>query len=108
MLFWFPISTFQIHQGLSSVRRFSVGRSSSELGSAVVCGEVFCLSVCSVRVRNVGLPGPLSIALRANITLRRRAFTESNSDEVTIYSGRAGRILAISFCVFSMRSWVGG
>ena len=39
---------------------------------------------------------------------RSRAFTLSNSEVVTIYSGLFGRMRAISFCAASMRSGVGG
>ncbi len=40
--------------------------------------------------------------------LRKRAFTRSNSEVVTMYSSRAGRIVAISSCAFCTRSGVGG
>jgi len=60
------------------------------IGSCVwVC--VLVLSVCSVRVAQRGLPGSLSLALRENMMLRRRAFTESNSEVETMYSSRAGK-----------------
>src|ERR1700745_1554364 len=92
-------------QGESSGRRFKVGRSSSVvLGSS----PLGCFLDCSVLVRRVGLPAPLSCFLRANVMLRSRSFTLSNSELVTMYSGRFGKIRAISFCAFSMRSGVGG
>src|SRR4029077_17899195 len=69
---------------------------------------VGCFLDCSVLVRRVGLPGALSETLRVNMMLRSREFTVSNSDVVTMYSCLAGRMRAISFCVFSMRSGVGG
>jgi len=59
-------------------------------------------------VRSVGLPGALSEALRVNMMPRRRDFTLSNSEVVTMYSDRAGRMRAISFWAASMRSGVGG
>src|SRR5579883_2381178 len=93
-------------QGCESGRRFSVGRSSS-LGGAPG-SEVFVLFVCSVFFLNVGLFAWLSTALRENIMLRSLAFTESNSEVVTMYSCFAGKIRAISFCAFSMRSALGG
>src|SRR5258708_15558398 len=99
-----PIGHCNMAQGESG-RRFKVGRSSSPV--SVVPGP--CpFWVCSVRVRKVGLPGALSFTLRANVMLRSRSFTPSNSEVVTMYSGRFGKIRAISFCAFSMRSGVGG
>src|SRR5690242_12416658 len=91
--------------GWESGRRLSVGRSSS----LVLLGSLLpgCFLDCSVLVRRVGLSLP-SVTLRENIMLRRRAFTVSNSEVVTMYSCRAGRMRAISFCVFPMRSGVGG
>src|SRR6266404_5990189 len=94
-----------LRYGCVSGRRFSVGRSSSLLLGSLPFG---CFLDCSVLVRSVGLPGALSVALRENMILRRRLLTESNSDVVTRYSCFAGRMRAISFCVFSMRSGVGG
>src|SRR2546430_2100764 len=91
--------------GWESGRRLRVGRSSS----LVLLGSlpVGCFLDCSVLVRSVGL-SLASVALRENMMLRRRPFTVSNSEVVTMYSWRAGRMRAISFCVFSMRSGVGG
>src|SRR5690349_20951590 len=91
--------------GWESGRRFSVGRSSS----LVVFGSLLpgCFLDCSVLVRSVGL-SLVSVALRENMMLRRRALTVSNSEVVTMYSWRAGRMRAISFCVLPMRSGVGG
>src|SRR5260370_8829751 len=67
-----------------------------------------CFLDCSVLVRSVGLPGALSVTLRENMILRRRLLTESNSDVLTRYSCFAGRMPAVSFCVFSIRPGVGG
>src|SRR6202048_5368752 len=89
--------------GVVSGRRFNVGRSSSGLA----LGSCPFLSACSVLVRNVGFPGA-ACTLRENTMLRRRAFTVSNSEVVTTYYAFAGRMRAISFCVFAMRSGVGG
>src|SRR5882724_5986071 len=94
-----------LDQGCESGRRLSVGRSSSALVGSLPVG---CFLDCSVLVRSVGLPGALSLTLRENMMLRRRAFTVSNSDVVTMYSCLAGNMRAISFWVFSMRSGVGG
>jgi hypothetical protein len=44
----------------------------------------------------VGLLGP-SLAFFVNVKWRRRSFTLANSEVVTMYSGRLGRIRAISF-----------
>src|ERR1700674_2201348 len=102
-----PVSLQKLstHHGWESGRRLSVGRSSSVLLGSVLVG---CFLDCSVLVRRVGLPGALSLTLRENMMLRRRDFTESNSEVVTMYSCLAGSMRAISFCVFSMRSGVGG
>src|SRR5271156_6517424 len=97
--------SFAVHG--ESGRRFNVGRSSSVLFGSVDVGFLD-LSDCSVFVRSVGLPGPLFTALGENMIFPSRAFPESNSEVVTMYSGFDGRIDAISFCVFSMRSGVGG
>src|SRR6266581_4430539 len=70
--------------GCESGRRLRVGRSSSVLLGSLPVG---CFLDCSVLVRREGLPGALSETLRENMMLRMRA---------------------ISFCVFSMRSGVGG
>src|SRR6266403_1168473 len=94
-----------LRYGCVSGRRLSVGRSSSLLLGSLPVG---CFLDCSVLVRRVGLPGALSETLRVNMMLRRRDFTVSNADFVTMYSCLAGRMRAISFCVFSMRSGVGG
>src|SRR5260370_39007900 len=94
-----------IHYGCESGRRLSVGRSSSELLGSVLVG---CFLDCSVLVRRDGLPGALSDTLRVNMMLRRRDFTVSNSEVVTMYSCLAGRMRAISVCVFSMLAGVGG
>src|SRR5713101_4309282 len=102
---FFLVKAFLAHQGCVSGRRLRVGRSSSELLGSLPVG---CFLDCSVLVRSVGLPGPLSVALRLNMMPRRRDFTLSNSEVVTMYSDFAGRMRAISFWVFSMRSGVGG
>src|SRR5882724_4440269 len=94
-----------LRYGCVSGRRLSVGRSSSVLLGSLPVG---CFLDCSVLVRRVGLPGPLSVAFRLNMMPRRRDFTLSNSEVVTMYSDFAGRMRAISFWVFSMRSGVGG
>src|SRR5260370_5626511 len=90
--------------GWESGRRLRVGRSSSVLVGSLPVG---CFLDCSVFVRSVGLPGALSVTLRENMMLRRRDFTESNSEVVTMYSCLAGRMRAISFCEFSLLSGVG-
>ena len=75
-----------------SSRRLSVGRSSS----SVLLSLPF-LSVPEAR-RRLGLPASLwSTILRRFSMAARRAFTSSNSEVVTVYSARAGRIVSISF-----------
>ena len=63
-----------------------------------------------MRVRKVGLSPAdfFSSSLFLFSILRSRALTRSNSEVVTMYSSRAGRIVAISSCAFCTRSGVGG
>ena len=69
---------------------------------------LFGLLLSAVR-RSVGLlPFFLSFNPRLFWIRASRAFTRSNSEVVTIYSGRAGSVVAISFSTLSMRSGVPG
>src|SRR5947209_9476309 len=83
----------------SSGRRFSVGRPSSPVLSSVPF-----LSVDEVRLKLGFLPSFWSFNLCLFSMAASLALTSSNYDPVTIYSGLAGSILAISLCEASIRS----
>src|SRR5579884_1132102 len=89
--------------GLSSGRRFSVGRSSS-----LPLLLLPLLPLLPVR-RNVGrLSLPLSLSLWRFSISAKRALTLSNSEVSRMYSGRGGRTFEISCWDFSIRSGVCG
>src|SRR5207253_10471376 len=91
-----------VYWSCASGLRFRVGRSSSFFVSLpLLSGE-------DVR-RRLGLfPSFWSTTLRRFSITASRAFTSSNSEVVTTYCGRAGRMREISSCDFAMRSGVCG
>src|SRR5579884_1912826 len=94
---------FASYCGLSSGRRFSVGRSSS-----LPLLLLPLLPLLPVR-RNVGrLSLPLSLSLWRFSISASRALTLSNSEVSRMYSGRGGRTFEISCWDFSIRSGVCG
>jgi len=72
-------------------RRFNVGRSSYPQA----CGPCLCPCLSMSAVRSAC--AVLFVCHLGDFQPARRAFTSSNSDVVTVYCCRAGRILAISF-----------
>src|SRR5262249_20771290 len=83
-------------------RRLSTGRSSSFLSP-------FVLSLDEAVRRSVGLLGLLESSSLCRFSMAaRRALTSLNSDVVSMYCSREGRIVAISACDFWIRSGVCG
>src|SRR5260370_39368836 len=84
--------------------------STLQRGATVIILAVLAAPVCS---RGGTTQGRLLAPLRVDplVPVSRaasRSFTSSNSEVVTMYSARAGKICAISCCDFSMRSGVCG
>ncbi len=76
---------------------------------AVLRPVVLAGGCVSVRVRKVGLSRVLLIVqLVLVFNFAQASLNRSNSEVVTTYSSRAGRMEAISSCAFCTRSGVGG